>query len=171
MGWIFGISNQMYSRGANLPKENTPSLLIFANHYFISVSHSEATALTCKRLGGQRGLQSRKCGRNREGRWRVTCFSRVGLSVELAVLTVGIPWAVGLAWYWPQKGGADGFTGDPCVQPGLKLPAYLFVRLYNYGDNINISYMLIIANKYIGLILGPNTHLGVLACTRQGPVV
>ena len=101
----------------------------------------------------------------------MTCFSRVGLSVELAVLTVGIPWAVGLAWYWPQKGGADGFTGDPCVQPGLKLPAYLFVRLYNYGDNINISYMLIIANKYIGLILGPNTHLGVLACTRQGPVV
>lgn len=91
------------------------------------------------------------------------CFSRVGLSVELAVLTVGIPWAVDLAWYWPEKGRADGFTDDPCVQPGLKLPTSLFVCLYNYGDNINISYVLIIANKYIGLILGPNTHLGVFS--------
>lgn len=125
-------------------KEKPPSLLVFANRCFISVSHREGTALTSKRLGGQRGLQSRNCGGNRE---EGSCFSWVRLSAEPAVPTGRIPGAVGFAWYWPQRGRADGFIDDHCVPSGLKLPAYLIVCLYTYGD-INTSYLLIIANTH-----------------------
>lgn len=105
-------------------------------------------------------------GGNRE---EVSCFSWLRLFVEPAVLTGGIPGAVGLAWYWPQRGRADGFIDDHCVRSRLKLPAYLIVRLYTYGD-INTSYMLIIANTHVELILGPNKDLSVLVCALQEPV-
>lgn len=77
----------------------------------------------------------------------MSCFLWVRLSVEPAVLTGRIPGAVALAWYWPQRGRADGFIDIHRVQSGLKLPAYLIVCLYTYGD-INTSYLLIIANTH-----------------------
>lgn len=91
-------------------------------------------------------------GGNRE---EVNRFSWVRLSVEPAVLTGGIPGAVGLAWYCPRRGRAEGFTDEHCVRSGLKRPAYLFVHLYAYSD-INAIYLLRIANTHIELILGPN---------------
>ena len=159
--------NHIRSSGLTfIQNEKPPSLLIFANRGFISVSHPKGTALTPKGLGGQRGLQSRTCGGNRE---EVNRFSWVRLSVEPAVLTGGIPGAVGLAWYWPQRGRADGFTDEHCVRSGLKRPAYLFVHLYAYSD-INTSYLLRIANTHIELILGPNNNRSVLVCALQEPV-
>lgn len=56
----------------------------------------------------------------------------------------------------------DGFIDDHCVRSGLKLPAYLIVRLYTYGD-INTSYLLIIANTHVELILRPNKDLSVFS--------
>lgn len=66
---------------------------------------------------------------------------------------------------------ADEFIGSHSVEPGLRLPAYLFVHLYTCSDTINISYTLIIAIMYIGFLLGPNTHMRALAYALQGPVV